>query len=110
MPNPEEVRKLSKRLFGNRYRLEIAAAIAEAEPSVVYARALAEQLQAPANLVGEELHTLAEAELLVLLPRPRGQQQQEYQRMASSYWELARRLLDELKGRSELASLPPSDH
>jgi predicted signal transduction protein with EAL and GGDEF domain len=101
MANQEEVRKLSKRLFGNRYRLEVAAAIADAEPSVVYARALAEQLQAPANLVGEELHTLADVGLLVLLPRPRGQQQQEFERMPSSYWQLARDFVAELRERSQ---------
>jgi len=96
MPN-DQVREISKALFGSRYRLEVAAALADIEPSVLHVRGLAEQLALADNLVRLELLHFEGAHLLVRLPRPPGQQQQHFERMSSAYWQLARELLEEVR-------------
>jgi hypothetical protein len=93
----QELRRISKALFGSRYRLEVAAAVAAAEPNVVYVHGLGERLGLADNLVRLEIGHFEEAGLLIRLPRPPGQQHQHYERMPSSYWHLARLLLDELE-------------
>jgi len=90
------VRRISKALFGNGYALEIAAAIASWQSPTVHARELARELAVPDNLVHPVLRRLVEAGILVRLPRPRGQQYQEFERMPSLYWELCRQLFEEV--------------
>lgn len=82
----DEIRRISKNLLGNRYRLEVAAAIARAEPAVVSAQAMATELGIAQNLIRAELLKLADAGLVLRLPRVSGQQLQEYQRLESVFW------------------------
>lgn len=93
------IRATSKLLFGNSIRLEVAAAIAASDPGITHATVLAQKLSLPVNVVREELLRLTEAGLLMRLPRPRGQQHQEYERLPDSYWTFAREYLRELQGQ-----------
>jgi|SRR6266496_2484157 predicted transcriptional regulator len=90
------VRENSKILLGSSYRLEVAAAVAQAEPGVVHVRGLADQLALKDNLVSLEIGHFERAGLLVRLPKPKGQQQQDYERMPSVFWEMSRALHQEL--------------
>ncbi len=99
----EEIREVSKRVLGNRYRLEVAAAIAEQEPGVFHVRLLADKLRLPDNKVRDELVKFTEAGLIQLLPKIRGQQ--DYRREESVYWAFAQELIKELrKKRSTTAA------
>lgn len=94
----DQVRLKSKLLFGGTYRIEVAAAVAAADPGVVTVGGIVEALELPAELyttVRAELEILAKAELLMRLPRPRGQRVQEYERMPSAYWDASRQLIYE---------------
>lgn len=92
----ESIRAFSKATFGNKYRLELAAAIASAEPPVVSATQLSEAIGVPPNMVREDLVKFADVALLIRLPRPRGQSLQEFQRVESGYWDNALELLSYL--------------
>lgn len=96
----ERIREVSKALYGNRYRLEVAAAVAQWEPGVVHARALATELRVPDNVVQGELKHFASAGILVPLGRHPRQRTVDYERMPSPYWSSARELLDSLLQRS----------
>jgi len=96
-------REVSKILLGSSYRLEVAVAVAQAEPGVVHLRGLASQLELVDSLVRVELGHFERAGLLMRLPKPKGQQQQDYERLPSAFWDLSRALLAEL--RAEGASL-----
>ncbi len=91
----EEIREVSKRVLGNRYRLEVAAVIAEQEPGVFHVRLLADKLRLPDNKVRDELVKFAEVGLIQQLPKIRGQQ--DYRREESVYWTFARELMNELR-------------
>ncbi len=105
---PDQVRERSKILLGSLYRLEVAAAIAEANPGVVHTRGLADQLGLSDNLVRAEILHFEKAGLLLRLPRPKGQQQQDFERMPSVYWQMSLMLLDELRQKSASAGSPTS--
>lgn len=47
-------------------------------------------------VIRRELETLAQAGIIVRLPRPRGQRIQEYERLPSEYWGAARSVLAEV--------------
>ena len=99
-----DIREFSKALFGSRFRLEAAAAIARAEPGVVSAADVAEGLGLKASQYGVarlELDHFAKAGLVVALARPAGQRIQEYERLPSVYWELCRELWSEQVRMSE---------
>jgi predicted transcriptional regulator len=101
MSHPE-VRRISKLLLGSRYRLEVAAAIAGADPGVVHVREVAADLGLTDNLVRLEFQHFEEAGVLLRLERPQGQQRQYFERMPSAYWELVRVLAEDAE-RSERA-------
>jgi hypothetical protein len=65
----EFLRTRSKALFGNRDRLEVAAAIASASSGAVNAAELAYALELPNNRIRAQLRGLAEAGLLDVMPR-----------------------------------------
>src|SRR4051812_48724415 len=91
----EDVRRASKSLFGSRYRLEAARAVAESA-DVLYARELAQQLGLADNQAHSELRHFESAGLLQRLERVPGQRQQYYQRRPSAFWRLAADLMREL--------------
>lgn len=95
--NQEAVRRISRALLGNGYALEISVAIATSTVPTVHARELARRLGIPDNLCASVLKRFVEAGILLRMERPRGQQQQEYERMPSSYWELCRGLLEDIR-------------
>jgi hypothetical protein len=94
---PDQVRERSKTLLGSLYRLEVAAAIAQADPGVVHTRGLADQLGLTDSLVRVEIIHFEKAGLLLRLPKPKGQQQQDFERMPSVFWQMSQMLLDELR-------------
>ena len=102
----EAIREVSKRVLGNRYRLEVADAIAGQEPGIFHARLLADRLRLPDTKVRDELVKFAEAGLIQQLPKIRGQQ--DYRREDSVYWTFARELLTELRTRRPPAAISRS--
>ena len=95
-----EARRISKILFGTTYRLEVAAVVARAEPGIVSVGSVLEQVDVPgenASVIRKELEALAKVDLLVRLPRPRGQRVQEYERFPNEYWQVARGMLEDLE-------------
>lgn len=98
----EEIREISKRVLGNRYRLEVAAAIGEQEPGVFHVRLLADKLRLPDNKVRDELVKFSEAGLIQLLPKIRGQQ--DYRREESVFWAFAQEFVKELRTQGSTTS------
>ncbi len=90
----EEVRRVSKTLFGSRYRLEAANAVADGA-AVIYARELANRLGVGDNQAQLELKHFESAALLERLDRVAGQRQQYYRRRESQFWDLAAALYRE---------------
>lgn len=86
------LRTLSKLLFGNADRLEVAAAIARAEPGGLFSRALAEDLDLPDNRVQKQLKQFEAADLLVALPAVGGERRVYCERKDSFFWAAADRL------------------
>lgn len=91
---PAEVRRISKALLGNAYVLEVSAAIAGVADGRFYAREIANRLQVPDNLVAPVLKRLEDGGLLKRGPKTGAYQ--EFERFPSVFWELCRKLLDEL--------------
>jgi predicted component of type VI protein secretion system len=91
----DEIRAVSKALFGSRYRLEAANAVATGG-DVLYAREIAQRLAVGDNQAQLELRHFEGAGLLLRLDRVAGQRQQYYQRRDSEFWRLARALYDEV--------------
>src|SRR4051794_24361475 len=92
-----EIERLSKLLFGSKYRLPVAAAIATARDNRLFVHAIAEQLGIADNLVSGEVRRFHEAGLLVPVTEP-GQTRTLYRRQASPYWQLTLELLREADG------------
>lgn len=96
-----DIRQVSKLLFGNRLRLELAVAIALSD-GVVFARQLAEELGVNDNQVAPELRNFAQAGLLERIEDRRnndavGRPRVLYSRRDSSFWGSATKFLDELR-------------
>jgi hypothetical protein len=83
-----EVERISRLLFGSKYRLPVAAAVAGAPEGGLYTRAIAKSLAIPDNLVAGELRRMEEAGLLVESPDP-ASTRTLYTRVPSIYWESA---------------------
>lgn len=92
----EDVRRVSKRLLGSRYRLEVAAQIDDAS---VYARQLNDAIGVGENQIGQVLQHFEDAGLLERLPSPGGQKPQEFKPRPSVYWSMCSRLLREVQER-----------
>lgn len=93
--NREGIRSRSKAMFGNKYRLEVAAAVGDSG-GVLYARDIARILGVSDNLVFAVLKQFEEAGMLQDLGRVEGQQQHYYARADSFFWDACSRLLVEL--------------
>jgi transposase len=94
----EAIRAVSKALFGSRYRLEAANAVATGG-DVLYAREIAQRLGVGDSQAQLELRHFETAGLLIRLDRVLGQRQQYYRRRESEFWALAKALHEELAAR-----------
>jgi DNA-binding transcriptional ArsR family regulator len=94
--NQDGIRQRSKELLGNMYRLEVAEAIAHAAGDAVTTLSVHEETGIRYARVQEELRRLKGAGILKAQPSPPGQPV-EYKAEPTSYWELCKRLLDELR-------------
>lgn len=93
----KRVRTLSRELLGSSYRLEVAAAIHDALPEAVYARALTKTIEAKDNQVSAVLEHFEAAGLLDRLPTKGGRDPQRFQPRSSIYWEFCSKLLAEAR-------------
>jgi RNA polymerase sigma factor (sigma-70 family) len=103
-------RELSKLLFGNRLRLESAAALATDPEGVVYARSLAQRLGINDNQAAAELKTFEQAGLVEQVSREVSPRAVSYRRVPSAFWALAASFFDEVgssatAGTSDQASV-----
>lgn len=96
MVDRADIRRFSKAVLGNSYRLEVGAAIAARKDGIVYARQLASQLGVPDSVVQPILKQFAEVGLLTPLPRLKGHQMREYARSESTFWSLFTSLVQEI--------------
>jgi DNA-binding transcriptional ArsR family regulator len=85
-----QLRKRSKRLFGNADRLEVALAVAESS-GLVHAQELADQLGISPPRVRSQL--LAFVDAGIMRPLPRSGLVQSYERLDDPFWEAARQLV-----------------
>ena len=96
------IRRLSKRLFGATYSLEIAVLISEFGEAAINPTELTKRLRddsedAPAHSsVAAELEKLASCGLLVPLKAP-VQRDAYFERAESEFWDLCRHLRDEVR-------------
>jgi hypothetical protein len=101
----ESLRRFSKSLLGSRLRLEVIRAVASAEPSVVYARQIAQELSIADNQAALELGHLFRSGLVRKLPRAGGPHV-HYERLPSAVWQLA----DDLAREVHDGSVVPLDY
>jgi DNA-binding transcriptional ArsR family regulator len=92
-----DLRRLSKGLFGNSYRVEIAGAIATAPTDLLHAHELAAELGIPHNLVSKQLKDFVAAGILDDVAQVQGQRYRYFRRLDSPYWAVCRDLLRELR-------------
>ena len=94
------VRNVSRGLFGNKYKLEIIAAIAAVLADGgddFYARGISKLVPAAAdNQVGKVIQQLHAAGLLIPLADKMELQKRRFRARQSVVWEMAQSLLDEL--------------
>lgn len=93
----EEVRRRSTQLFGNMYRLEVVDAILLAAGESVTASSVHEETGIKYPRVQEELKRLTDAGVLRQKPARRGQPV-EYKAEPTTYFELCKSVLGELRG------------
>jgi DNA-binding MarR family transcriptional regulator len=98
------IRERSKLVFGNVDRLEVAAAVARAEPGAIFSRALAIELGWPDNRVQKQLKQFEAAGLLNAMPSVGGERRVYYERAESSFWRAAERLCDEWRSTRQRLS------
>jgi DNA-binding MarR family transcriptional regulator len=89
------VTELSKLLFGNRDRVLVAAAVADAEAGTLFARALAGATGLTDSRVQKQLKQFEAAGLLVRMPQVGGERCVFYERRPSAYWDAAIALAQE---------------
>lgn len=82
----DEIRNFSKGLFGNRYRLEIAAEVAQVNGDLFHAKELADNLGIAHNVVSEQLKSFVEVGVCDDMPSVSGQRHRFYRRLDSTYW------------------------
>ena len=92
-----ELRRVSRRLLGSSYRLEVAAAISAAADQQIYARGLIASVPgARDNQIGECLKHFEAAGLLQRNQTTGGRQPQTFDVLPSAYWGLCATLRDEI--------------
>lgn len=90
------MRSGSKVLFGNKDRLEVAAAIADSEDGLVNATDLSEEIGLVQSRVRNQLVAMAEVGLLIKLPS--SDLKRWYQRVDSPFWQTSCHLYEEWSG------------
>ncbi|MBI2169871.1 MAG: hypothetical protein HYU28_10315 [Actinobacteria bacterium] len=90
-----EIRRLARELFGNRYLLEVAAQISRFSDGQFIVEEIVRATGIPRNRVDLAMKKLLAAELLKKLPE--SGREHPYERMASGYWRLCERFLQELR-------------
>lgn len=99
-----QTRRVSAFLFGNRHRLELLAALAEAEDGRVSLTLLAERLGAPASVYYRPVRDLIEVGVVAKLPQAPGERRRWYARIGDEFWAGIRTLLGSVPGlASELS-------
>jgi hypothetical protein len=93
-----EIRRLSKGLTGNAYRVEIACAIGRAKTEIVTALTLAKALSVPHNLVSKQLKDFVTIGIMENVPDVEGQRFRYFRRLETPYWEVMGTLFDRLTG------------
>lgn len=94
------LRNVSRDLLGNKYRLEVALAVADSETGRVYGHGVANAIPDLAdNQAGKELARLESAGLLVKESPVEGQTRIYYQRRPSCYWGHCEELASEILSR-----------
>jgi hypothetical protein len=94
--DPASMRRLSKGLFGNSHRLEIAATIAGAPTDLFHAKELSDVLRIPHNVVSKQLHAFVLADVLEDVEQLPGQRYRYFRRLPHPYWNVARDLVAQL--------------
>lgn len=95
----EEMRRRSKALFGNRDRLAVIAGVSQTDQAVCAAD-LEKRLGLANNRVRAQLLALAEAGLLIAMPKTPTERTQWYQRVSSPVWEMCDALYEDWSGSS----------
>jgi hypothetical protein len=90
-------------MFGNSYRLEIAAAIGTAPTSLLHAHELALELAVPDNLVSKQLKDFVAAGILDNVDQIEGQRYRYFRRLDGPYWALCHDLLAALQDSEAVA-------
>jgi len=102
------LRAVSRQLLGNKYRLEVALAVADSEGRV-YAHAVANSISDLAdNQAGIELAHLEDAGLLAREAPTEGQTRIYFQRRPSCYWTHCEELATEILNRGPRLVEPDS--
>lgn len=94
-----EIRNFSKGLFGNRYRLEIAAEIAQMDGDLFHAKELADNLGIAHNVVSEQLKSFVDVGVCDDMPSVNGQRHRFFRRLNSNYWSGCLAILEEVAAR-----------
>jgi len=89
----EDVRALSKTLFGGSYRLEVACAVLSGD--LISLTSFYQELRNPPSLscVAKELKTLESAGLIVRQPSLSGMREVFYIAVESPFWETCRHIM-----------------
>lgn len=103
MKTASALRKLSKDLLGGLYRLEIAAAIAQADAGDLFAHRIAEVLKLQDKVVQPEMKHFARLGFLEEHEEREGDQRVFYGRSDTVFWDLVRQLHDEVSAREPAA-------
>jgi hypothetical protein len=93
-------RKLSKALFGNSHRVEIAAAVGRASTELVTAHDIALELGISDNLVGSQLKSFVHSGVMDDFPGVEGQRYRYFRRLENPYWDVAQNMLNHWLGQA----------
>jgi hypothetical protein len=97
----DQVRKMSKALFGNSHRVEIAAAVGQATTELVTAHDLALELGISDNLVGIQLKSFVLSGVMDDCPGVEGQRSRYFRRLENPYWDVAQRMVNHWRIQSK---------
>jgi hypothetical protein len=85
---------MSKALFGNCHRVEIAAAVGRATTELVTAHDIAIELGISDNLVGIQLKSFVLTGVMDDFPGVEGQRSRYFRRLENPYWDVAQNMLN----------------
>jgi hypothetical protein len=85
---------MSKALFGNAHRVEIAAAVGQATTELVTAHEIAMELGISDNLVGTQLKSFVLSGVMDDFPGVEGQRARYFRRLENPYWGVTQNMLN----------------